>query len=402
MTNRDLYLKKIIKLKDQPLIKVLTGMRRAGKSTLLDLWERKLIDDGIAPEHIIHINFEFMLWDDVKDYRALYQLLQEQMAGKEHVYLLLDEIQLVQNWEKAINSIFAEQKADIYVTGSNAKMLSSEIATLLSGRYVLIEVYPLSFREYLDFRPDEKQHIDEAFQQYLQFGGMPVIPGMPQDMNVIQTVLSGIYNTVLMKDIVQRNAVRDPALLEQIVRFLADNIGNPVSTSKISGYLTSQGRKTTPGTVDNYLKMLRDAYIFYRADRYDIKGKLYLKTLEKYYIVDNGLRNALLGFHGGDYGHVLENIVYLELLRHGYEVGVGKLGNLEVDFIASKPTRKVYYQVSASIMDEKTRDRELAPLQQIPDQYEKVVLTMDRTYIKDFNGIRNVNIIDFLLAEEPE
>lgn len=402
MTNRDLYLKKIIKLKDQPLIKVLTGMRRAGKSTLLDLWERKLIDDGIAPEHIIHINFEFMLWDDVKDYRALYQLLQEQMAGKEHVYLLLDEIQLVQNWEKAINSIFAEQKADIYVTGSNAKMLSSEIATLLSGSYVLIEVYPLSFREYLDFCPDEKQHIDEAFQQYLQFGGMPVIPGMPQDMNVIQTVLSGIYNTVLMKDIVQRNAVRDPALLEQIVRFLADNIGNPVSTSKISGYLTSRGRKTTPGTVDNYLKMLRDAYIFYRADRYDIKGKLYLKTLEKYYIVDNGLRNALLGFHGGDYGHVLENLVYLELLRRGYEVGVGKLGNLEVDFIASKPTRKVYYQVSASIMDEKTRDRELTPLQQIPDQYEKVVLTMDRTYIKDFNGIRNVNIIDFLLAEEPE
>ena len=402
MINRDLYLKKIIKLKDQPLIKVLTGMRRSGKSTLLDLWERKLIDDGIAPEHIIHINFEFMLWDDVKDYRALYQLLQEQMAGKEHVYLLLDEIQLVQNWEKAINSIFAEQKADIYVTGSNAKMLSSEIATLLSGRYVLIEVYPLSFREYLDFCPDEKQHIDEAFQQYLQFGGMPVIPGMPQDMNVIQTVLSGIYNTVLMKDIVQRNAVRDPALLEQIVRFLADNIGNPVSTSKISGYLTSQGRKTTPGTVDNYLKMLRDSYIFYRADRYDIKGKLYLKTLEKYYIVDNGLRNALLGFHGGDYGHVLENIVYLELLRRGYEVGVGKLGNLEVDFIASKPARKVYYQVSASIMDEKTRDRELAPLQQIPDQYEKVVLTMDRTYIKDFNGIRNVNIIDFLLAEVPE
>lgn len=400
MINRDLYLKKIIKLKDQPLIKVLTGMRRAGKSTLLALWERKLIDDGIAPEHIIHINFEFMLWDDVKDYRALYQLLQEQMAGKEHVYLLLDEIQLVQNWEKAINSIFAEQKADIYVTGSNAKMLSSEIATLLSGRYVLIEVYPLSFREYLDFRPDEKQHIDEAFQQYLQFGGMPVIPGMSQDMNVIQTVLSGIYNTVLMKDIVQRNAVRDPALLEQIVRFLADNIGNPVSTSKISGYLTSQGRKTTPGTVDNYLKMLRDAYIFYRADRYDIKGKLYLKTLEKYYIVDNGLRNALLGFHGGDYGHVLKNIVYLELLRRGYEVGVGKLGNLEVDFIASKPTRKVYYQVSASIMDEKTRDRELAPLQQIPDQYEKVVLTMDRTYIKDFNGIRNVNIIDFLLSDE--
>ncbi len=400
MIKRDLYLKKIMKLKDQPLIKVLTGMRRAGKSTLLDLLEKQLIDDGIAPERIIHINFELMLWDDVKDYRQLYQMLQGKMAGKGRFYLLLDEIQLVEHWERAVNSIFAEKKADIYLTGSNAKMLSSEIATLLSGRYALIEVYPLSFREYLEFCPDEKQHIDAAFQKYLQFGGMPVIPGMPQEMNVIQTVLSGIYNTVLMKDIVQRNAVRDPALLEQIVRFLADNIGNPVSTSKISGYLTSQGRKTTAVTVDNYLKMLQDAYIFYRADRYDIKGKLYLKTLEKYYIVDNGLRNALLGFHGGDYGHVLENIVYLELLRRGYEVGVGKLGNLEVDFVASKPERKVYYQVSASIMDEKTRARELAPLQQIPDQYEKVVLTMDRTYIKDFNGIRNVNIIDFLLADE--
>lgn len=402
MIKRDLYLKKIMKLKDLPLIKVLTGMRRAGKSTLLDLLEKQLIEEGITPENIIHINFELMIWDNVKDYRQLYQMLQEKMAGKEHVYLLLDEIQLVRHWERAVNSIFAEQKADIYITGSNAKMLSSEIATLLSGRYALIEVYPLSFREYLDFCPDEKQHVDAAFQTYLQFGGMPVIPGMPQEINIIQTVLSGIYNTVLMKDIVQRNAVRDSALLEQIVRFLADNVGNPVSTSKISGYLTSQGRKTTSVTVDNYLKMLRDAYIFYRADRYDIKGKLYLKTLEKYYIVDNGLRNALLGFHGGDYGHVLENIVYLELLRRGYEVGVGKLGNLEVDFVASKPERKVYYQVSASIMDEKTRERELAPLQQIPDQYEKVVLTMDRTYIKDFNGIRNVNIIDFLLADEQE
>lgn len=391
-----------MKLKDLPLIKVLTGMRRAGKSTLLDLLEKQLIEEGITPENIIHINFELMIWDNVKEYRQLYQMLQEKMAGKEHVYLLLDEIQLVRHWERAVNSIFAEQKADIYITGSNAKMLSSEIATLLSGRYALIEVYPLSFREYLDFCPDEKQHVDAAFQKYLQFGGMPVIPGMPQEINIIQTVLSGIYNTVLMKDIVQRNAVRDSALLEQIVRFLADNVGNPVSTSKISGYLTSQGRKTTSVTVDNYLKMLRDAYIFYRADRYDIKGKLYLKTLEKYYIVDNGLRNALLGFHSGDYGHVLENIVYLELLRRGYEVGVGKLGNLEVDFVASKPERKVYYQVSASIMDEKTRERELAPLQQIPDQYEKVVLTMDRTYIKDFNGIRNVNIIDFLLADEQE
>lgn len=402
MINRDLYLKKIIKLKDQPVIKVLTGMRRAGKSTLLDLLERNFIQSGIPSENIIHINFELMMWDDIQDYRKLYQVLQEKMEGKQYVYLMLDEIQLVDHWEKAINSIFAEKKADIYLTGSNAKMLSSEIATLLSGRYALIEVYPLSFQEYLLFCPEEKHNVDGAFQKYLQFGGLPVIPDMPQELNIIQTVLSGIYNTVLMKDIVQRNAVRDPALLEQVVRFLADNVGNPVSTGKISGYLTSQGRKTAPQTVDNYLKMLQDAYIFYRAERYDIKGKMYLKTLEKYYIVDTGLRNALLGFHGGDYGHVLENVVYLELLRRGYEVGVGKLGTLEVDFIASKPSRKVYYQVSASILDEKTRIRELTPLQQIPDQYEKVILTMDRTYIKDFNGIKNINIVDFLLSNEPD
>ncbi|RGS69901.1 ATP-binding protein [Mitsuokella sp. AF21-1AC] len=400
MVKRNLYLRKLLLLKDQPLIKVLTGMRRVGKSTLLDLLEESLKQDGVAANQIIHLNFEWMRFDEIKDYRQLYTFLQEQMHGQSHVYLMLDEIQLVDHWERAINSIFAKGIADIYLTGSNAKLLSSEIATLLSGRYALIEVYPLSFREYLDFLPEaERQQTDMTFQRYLQFGSLPVIPGIPQHIDTVQMVLSGIYNTVLMKDVIQRNAVRDPALLEHIVRFLADNVGNPVSTSKISGYLTSKGRKTSALTVDNYLKMLENAFIFYRASRYDIKGKLYLKTMEKYYIVDTGLRNALLGFHGGDYGHVLENVVYLELLRRGYEVGVGKLGTLEVDFIASKPDQKIYYQVSASILDEKTRERELEPLRKIRDQYEKVILTMDRTYIKDFDGIRNINIVDFLLDD---
>ena len=400
MVKRNLYLRKLLLLKDQPLIKVLTGMRRVGKSTLLDLLEESLKQDGVAANQIIHLNFEWMRFDEIKDYRQLYTFLQEQMHGQSHVYLMLDEIQLVDHWERAINSIFAKGIADIYLTGSNAKLLSSEIATLLSGRYALIEVYPLSFREYLDFLPEaERQQTDMTFQRYLQFGSLPVIPGIPQHIDTVQMVLSGIYNTVLMKDVIQRNAVRDPALLEHIVRFLADNVGNPVSTSKISGYLTSKGRKTSALTVDNYIKMLENAFIFYCANRYDIKGKLYLKTMDKYYIVDTGLRNALLGFHGGDYGHVLENIVYLELLRRGYEVGVGKLGTLEVDFIASKPDQKIYYQVSASILDEKTRERELEPLRKIRDQYEKVILTMDRTYIKDFDGIRNVNIVDFLLDD---
>ena len=399
MIKRELYLKKLLSLKDQPIIKVLTGMRRAGKSTLLDLLEEAFMAAGVPKAQIIHLNFEWMALDEIRDYHQLYALLQERMRGQQTVYLLLDEIQLVEHWERAVNSLFAERRADIYLTGSNAKLLSSEIATLLAGRYALIEVYPLSFREYLTFLPEAEREADAAFQRYLQYGGLPIVPGMPQDEDLIQTVLSGIYNTVLMKDIVQRNAVRDPDLLERIVRFLAAHVGSAVSTSKISGYLTSQGRKTSPTTIDNYLKMLSDAFIFYRAERYDIKGKQYLKTQEKYYIVDIGLRNALLGFHGGDYGHILENIVYLELRRRGYEVGVGKLGTLEVDFVATKPGRKVYYQVSASILDETTRARELAPLRKIPDQYEKVILTMDRTFVKDFDGIRNVNIIDFLLSD---
>lgn len=399
MIKRELYLKKLLFLKDQPIIKVLTGMRRAGKSTLLDLLEEAFMAAGVPKAQIIHLNFEWMALDEIRDDHQLYALLQERMRGQQTVYLLLDEIQLVEHWERAVNSLFAERRADIYLTGSNAKLLSSEIATLLAGRYALIEVYPLSFREYLTFLPEAEREADAAFQRYLQYGGLPIVPGMPQDEDLIQTVLSGIYNTVLMKDIVQRNAVRDPDLLERIVRFLTAHVGSAVSTSKISGYLTSQGRKTSPTTIDNYLKMLSDAFIFYRAERYDIKGKQYLKTQEKYYIVDIGLRNALLGFHGGDYGHILENIVYLELRRRGYEVGVGKLGTLEVDFVATKPGRKVYYQVSASILDETTRARELAPLRKIPDQYEKVILTMDRTFVKDFDGIRNVNIIDFLLSD---
>lgn len=398
MIKRDLYLHKMIAFQNQPLIKVITGMRRSGKSTLLDLFEQHLQEQGITAENIIHLNFEWMSLDTIQNYRQLYQLLKEKMQGSGIFYLLLDEIQQVEQWEKAINSLFAEGGCDIYVTGSNAKMLSSEISTLLSGRYVEIQVFPLSFKEYLDFQPDGKKDVEAAFQQYLHFGGMPVIPGLPQQPEIIKTVLSGIYDTVLMKDIVQRNQVRDPALLEDIVHFLADNIGNPISTSKVSGYLTSKGRKTSAITIDNYLRMLEEAFIFYRARRFDIKGKLYLKTLDKFYIVDNGLRNSLLGFRTGDYGHILENVVYLELLRRDYEVGVGKLGNLEVDFVATKPEEKIYYQVSASVLDEKTLQRELTPLQKIPDQYEKVLLTMDKTYIKDYEGVRQKNIIDFLLA----
>lgn len=400
MIKREVYLNKIISFRDKPLIKAITGLRRSGKSTLLDLYEQYLKDQHVPAENIIHLNFEWMGLDAVRDYHQLYTMLKEKIQGKAPVYLLLDEIQQVCGWERAINSLFAEGLCDIYLTGSNARLLSSEISTLLSGRYVEIQVFPLSFQEYLQFRPEAARTPDAAFQQYLRFGGMPIIPALPQTTETIKTVLSGVYDTVLMKDVVQRNDVRDSALLGTVVRYLADTIGNPISTAKISGYLTSKGRKTSVITIDNYLGMLEEAFIFYRARRFDIKRKLYLRTLEKFYIVDTGLRNMLLGFRTGDYGHILENVVYLELRRRGYEVGVGKLGNLEVDFVATRPDRKVYYQVAASVQDAHTLERELTPLQKIPDQYEKILLTMDRDYIEDYNGIRKQNIIDFLLEKE--
>lgn len=399
MIKRELYLKKIKNFQDKPLIKVITGMRRAGKSTLLNMLAEDLKEQGIRDEQIVRINFESMDFDVIRDYRQLYAYIKEKRIP-EAMYLLLDEIQQVDSWERAINSLFMEGGVDIYITGSNANMLSSDLSTLLAGRYVEIQVFPLSFQEYLLFLPQEvRENKSEAFENYMKYGGLPLIPSLPQENDTMEMFLAGIYNTVLMKDVIQRNAVRDPALLENIVRFLADNVGNPVSSSKVAGYLTSQGRKTAAATVDNYLQMLTKAYIFYRAQRYDIKGKMYLKTQEKYYIVDNGLRNALLDFRQGDYGHVLENIVYLELLRRGYHVAIGKVGTLEVDFVASKAERKVYYQVSASVLDDATRERELKPLEAIPDAYEKVLLTMDRTFIRDFEGIRNINIVDWLLED---
>jgi len=398
MVNRPLYLKKLMTFKNQPLIKVITGMRRTGKSTLLLLFADALRAQGVSEDHIIRLNLEDLENEPLQDYHKLYQHLKEAMQGKEHVYLLLDEIQAVDGWEKVVNTFYENGAADIYITGSNAKMLSSELSTLLSGRYVEITVYPLSFQEYLDFLPPARRTpVDAAFSAYLKYGGFPVIPGLPQTNDTIGIVLSGIYHTALVKDIAQRNAVRDAQLLEHLSSFLADSIGNPIATSRISSYLTSQGRKVSGTTIDNYLRMLAEAFVFYPAQRYDIKGKAYLKTQEKYYIVDTGIRNALLGFRPGDYSHILENIVYLELLRRGFHVSIGKLGALEVDFIAERMDERIYYQVSASALDEHTLERELRPLMSIPDQYDKVLLTMDRTYVRNYEGVKNVNIVDFLL-----
>ena len=399
MKNRDLYLNQLIKFKDKKLIKVITGLRRSGKSTLLSLFENHLITSGVDRNHIIRMNFESFEFDEITNYKELHAYINKRILDpdKRH-YILLDEVQQVSSWERVINSFLVDANVDIFITGSNAYLLSSELSTLLSGRYVEIKMQPLSFKEYIEFLDSDKEmNLPEKFNQYLEYGGLPTIVELLDNSDTIGPFLEGIYNTVLMKDVIERNGVRDAALLESILKFIAANIGSIVSTKKISDYLTSSGRKTTSDTIDNYLKMLENAFIIYKANRYDLKGKMFLKTLEKYYIVDIGIRNKLIGLRNTDYGHVLENIVYLELLRRGYEVTIGKIGSLEVDFVASKPNEKIYYQVSATIMDEKTRERELRPLESISDNYPKYILTMDQIVFNDYSGIRVKNIIDFLL-----
>ena len=399
MISRDNYLERLKAFKDNKLIKVITGIRRCGKSTLLELFKEYLKGEGVSDDNIIHINLELMKYDDVRDYKTFYNLITEKIKNNGRCYLLIDEIQQVDKWEKAINSMNVEFNVDIYITGSNAYLLSSEISTLLSGRYVEIKMLPLSFKEYLEF--DHLPHdwtLEDKFNQYLKFGSLPAVPTLPQDNTTINEFLLGIYNTVIVKDVISRNNIKDIGLLEQIVKYVVANTGNIISANKISGYVSSQGRgeTTKATTVSNYLDMLEKAYIIYPVKRYDIKGKEQLKNLAKYYVVDTGIRNMLMGYSDSDFGHVLETIVYLELIRRGYQVFIGKWYELEVDFIAVKQDEKKYYQVCLTLMDEKVKERELAPLKAIPDNYEKTILSMDKTYITDYEGIKFENIIDFL------
>lgn len=401
MKDRDLYLKQLIELKDKPLIKVISGIRRCGKSSLLTLLESHLLKEGISSNRILRMNFESFEFDEIKNYKDLYQYIEENLdAAQDKCYILLDEVQQVQDWEKGVNALLVDFDVDIYITGSNAYLLSSELSTLLSGRYIEIKMQPLSFKEYLAFSEDiSEEGLENAFNKYLEFGGLPAVVQLLEFPEAANAFLSGIYTTVIMKDVIQRNEVRDPALLESLIKFLASNVGSIVSYKKISDYLTSSGRKTSSMTIENYIRMLESAYIVYRARRYDLKGKQILKTLEKFYIVDTGIRNQLTGLRNTDYGHTLENVVFFELLRRGYVVNIGKNDSLEIDFVATKPKEKLYIQVSASILDDSTRNRELRPLSAIHDSYPKYILTMDRSIITDIEGIKVVNIIDFLLSE---
>ena len=404
MITREQYMHRLKVLRDKELIKVVTGLRRCGKSTLLQLFKAYLLNDGVPADHIIDINFELMIYDDITDYRVFYRMVRERIPTKGKSYLLLDEIQQVKHWEKAINSLNVETDIDIdlYITGSNAYLLSSDISTLLSGRYVEIKMLPLSFREFM-----EAGHLpahwttEDKFQQYLKFGSLPAVTTLPQDNTTINEFLLGIYNTVIVKDVLARSKSRDVNLLERILRYVVSNTGNIISSNKISGFLSSQsqGESVKSSTISTYLETLERAFIIYQANRYDIKGKEQLRTLSKYYVVDTGIRNALLGYSDNDVGHVLETVVFFELLRHGFQVFIGKWYNSEVDFLAVRQDKKIYYQVSLSLLDEGVKTRELAPLLSINDNYEKVILSMDKSYVTDHEGIRFQNIIDFLLSE---
>lgn len=400
MIIREKYLNKLVASKDTEFIKVITGVRRSGKSTLLLMYKDYLLANGVKEENIIYINFESAKFDDIRTYKELYEYVETRIQ-KTKVYILLDEVQNVEAWEKAINSFNVDFDVDIYITGSNAYLLSSELSTLLSGRYIEIKMYPLSFKEYLKFNNYKNDNLEDKFMEYLKYGGLPAITLIKDNDELVLSYLNDIYNTIVKKDVIDRNSIKDVALLENIIKYLSNNIGSPISSNKISDYLNSNKivEKSNHQTIDNYLNMLEKSYIVYKADRTDIKSKALLKTLGKYYISDTGIRNIILGFRNINEGHLLENVVYLELLRRGYRVNIGKTGEYEVDFMAEKPNEIKYYQVTQSLYNDEVKNRELRSLENISDNYEKIILTMDKTINNDINGIKIINIANWLLED---
>ena len=433
LRQRDIYLNQLIRFQDTEPVKIVTGIRRCGKSSLLKLMVRHLRDTGVEPEQMIEMNFESF------DFRKMsvddmYRYVKERIVPGKRMYLFFDELQRIEAWEDAVNAFRVDFDADIYITGSNAHLLSSEYSTYLSGRCVEIKMLPLSFREFLEFQDFTIQETEsafggfryrisdkngepydprEAFDAYMRFGGMPGIADIGPDQEKALALWDGIYSTVVIRDILEREKRRgqrqitDAALLRKIILFLADNIGSAVSATSIGNILVHEGllddgrRKGTPGahTVQAYVQTLLESYFFYEIKRFDIKGKAYLRTLGKYYIVDIGLRNYLLGFRDRDSGHAIENVVYFELLRRGCDVAVGKIGNAEIDFIATSAQEKQYIQVTESMMSEDVRNRELAPLRNIRDNYEKIVLSLTPGLDTSYDGIRSENLINWLLTK---
>ena len=431
LRKRDLYLDKLIAFQDTEPVKIITGIRRCGKSSVLKLMIAHLKEKGIAEDQIVEMNFESHAFRKMTG-DNLYDYIKARIQPKKRMYLFFDEVQRVPEWEDAVNSFRVDFDCDIYITGSNAYLLSSEYSTYLSGRSVEIKMLPLSFSEFLSFHDfkikesetvlggvhrqaidkyGERYELREVFDAYMHFGGMPGIADVGLDQEKAMALLEGIYSTVVMRDILEREnrrglkRITDPILLRKIILFLADNVGSSVSVSSIGNTLVNEGlledgkRKGSPSahTVQAYVNALLKAFFFYDIKRFDIKGKDYLRTLGKYYIVDIGLRNYLLGFRDRDSGHAIENVVYFELLRRGYDVAIGKVDNMEVDFIASKMDDKLYVQVTESMISENTRRRELAPLQKISDNYEKIILSLDPGLNPSYEGIKSIDLIDWLV-----
>ena len=433
LRKRDLYLKRMIAFQDTEMIKVMTGIRRCGKSSLMKLMAQHLRESGVADDQILEMNFESMRIPDM-DARGFYEYVKAHICPDKRTYLFFDEVQKVTGWENAVNSFRVDFDCDIYITGSNAYLLSSELSTYLSGRYVEIKVLPLSFREFLDFHgytlterkspaggvkkrimdaDGEVYDARELYDAYTRFGGMPMLADIGLEINRVTAALDGVYSAAVINDILEREkrkgqrTITDAVLLRKIIMFLADNIGNNTSATSIGNTLVNEGlledgkRKTKPAvqTIQAYIKALTEAYFFYEIKRFDIKGKEYLRTLGKYYIVDIGLRNYLLGFREGDSGHILENIIFFELMRRGYDVAIGKIDNQEVDFIATKADEKKYIQVTETMNAPETRERELAPLRKIRDSYEKIVIALECDLTQTQDGIKIIRALDFLLDD---
>lgn len=397
MIARREYLDKLAALRNKKIIKVITGVRRCGKSTLMEMFQDDLKRQGTASEQIIAVNFEDYDFYELRDPKKLYAYIKERLAGEAVTYIFLDEVQQCRDFQRVVDSLYLRKNVDLYVTGSNAHMLSSEIATLLSGRYVEIKMLPLSFREYVE-STGSTDDLARKYRAYLENSSFPYaleLYGQPRE---IRDYLDAVYNTIVVKDIAARHKITDTLILESISRFIFDNIGNSLSTKRIADTLTANGRKIDVKTVEKYIAALMESYIIYRAKRYNVKGRQYLKTQDKYYVVDIGLRYMLLGSSSTDVGHILENVVYLELLRRGYEVYVGKIDDLEVDFVAMDGKRTIYYQVAATVRDEKTLQRELAPLRKIDDFYPRIILTLDEDPEADYKGIRRINVLDWLMG----
>ena len=399
MIERNEYLNVLKRFKDKELIKVITGIRRCGKSTLLEMYKDYLLDNNITEDQIISINLEDLKYNFIEDYMSLYNYICDKLKPNKKNYVFIDEVQKINEFQKAVDSLYIKKNVDLYITGSNANLLSSELATLLSGRYIEIKMLPLSFKEYKDAYKDLNN--DELYQKYISYGSLPYTTSLDNEDDV-SMYLSSIYNDIIIKDVMARKKIQDETMLRSVANFTMDNIGNLVSTNNIANTMASDGRDINVRTVERYLEGFTESFFLYKASRYDIKGKQYLKTGEKYYVSDLGLRYFILGRKIGDYGHVLENVVYLELLRRGYDVFIGKVDEYEIDFVALNNDGRIYVQVAETLKgtdssDTKILDRELRSLKKIDDNYEKIILTSDKTPLANEDGIKIRNVYDGLL-----